>query len=138
MALRREFKGKIDYQERAICDDFLEQLVQSTNSATKIKELVPKSPCLWIGDGLYDKGCWLTDPQLGMTGLGLFRVGFGQQNTPSPINNIWELDVGKLVAPRVFMDIDLLTQIAKSYDPIARNVRNVNGGPLIETTDDEL
>lgn len=36
------------------------------------------------------------------------------------------------------MDIDLLTQIAKSYDPITRTVRNVNGGPLIKITDDEL
>lgn len=88
MAPRREFKGKIAYQERAICNDFLEQLVQSTNSATKIKELVPKYPRPWIGDGLYDKRCSLRDPQIGMTGLGLFRVGFGQRNIPAPINNI--------------------------------------------------
>lgn len=36
------------------------------------------------------------------------------------------------------MDIDLLTQIAKSYDPITRTLRNVSRGPLIEITDDEL
>lgn len=48
-----------------------------------------------------------------MAGLGLFRVGFGQRKSPALINSIWELDVGKLVVPRVFMDVDLLTQIAK-------------------------
>lgn len=62
MAPRWEIKGKIDYQERVICDDFLEQLVQSTNSFSKQKELVPKSSLLQIGDGLFDKGHWLRDP----------------------------------------------------------------------------
>lgn len=61
MAPRRDFIGKINYQERAICDDFLEQLSMSTNVAAKVKELVPKAPRLRI-EGLYDKGNWLRDP----------------------------------------------------------------------------
>lgn len=62
MAPKREFSGKVNYQERAICDDFLEQLTLSTNVATKIKDLVPRAPHLKIGEGLYDKGNWLRDP----------------------------------------------------------------------------
>lgn len=103
-----------------------------------MKELVPKSPRLRIGDGLYDKGYWLRDAQIGMTGLGLCRVGFGQRNSSTPINNIWELDVGNLVVPGVFMNVDLLTQIAKNCDPITKTVRNLNGGTLIEINDDEF
>lgn len=62
----------------------------STNARVQIKELVPKHPRLKIGDGLYDKGNWLRDPEIGMSGLGLFKVGFGQRNSPAPMNGIWE------------------------------------------------
>lgn len=62
MAPRRDFTRKVNYQDRNICDDFLEQLTMSTNVGAKAKELVPKKPRLRIGDGLYDKGNWLRDP----------------------------------------------------------------------------
>lgn len=118
MAPRRDFTGKVNYQEREICDDFLEQLSMSTNVADKVKELVPKAPCLKIGEGLYYKGNCLRDPQIGLSGLGLFKVGFGMRHSLALMNSIWELDVGKLVVPGVFMDVDLLTQIAHNYGPI--------------------
>lgn len=70
MAPKREFSGKVDYLERSVCDDFLEQLTLSTNQASKAKELVPRAPRLKIGEGLYDKGNWLRDPQVGLSGLG--------------------------------------------------------------------
>lgn len=81
----------------------------SLNAAAKIKELVIKAPRLRIGDGLYDKGRWLRDSQIGISGMGLFKVGFSQRHVSAPMNSIWELDVGKLVVPGVFMDVDLLT-----------------------------
>lgn len=76
MEPRRDFTGKVNYQEKAICDDFLEQLNRSTNAPGKMKELVPKASCLRIGDELYNKGNWLRDPQIGISSLGLFKVGF--------------------------------------------------------------
>lgn len=138
MAPRRELTGKVNYQERNICDDFLEQLTMSTNAGAKAKELVPKNPRLRIGDGLYDKGNWLRDPEIGVSGLGLFKVGFGQRHSLAPLHSIWELDVGKLMVLGVFMDVDLLTMIAQNYDPIARCIRSVKGSVLIEIKDDEL
>lgn len=45
MAPRRDFIGKVNYQERAICDDFLKKLSMSIIVAAKVKELVPKAPC---------------------------------------------------------------------------------------------
>lgn len=73
----------------------------SSNVAAKIKELVPKAPHLRIGDGLYDKGRWLRDSHIEILGLGLFNVGFSQRHASAPMNSIWELDVGNLVAPGV-------------------------------------
>lgn len=56
----------------------------STNQASKVKELVPRAPCLKIGEGLYDKGNWLRDPQVRLSRLGLFKVGFGMRNSLAP------------------------------------------------------
>lgn len=138
MAPKRQFLGKVNYQERAICDDFLEQLTLSTNLASKVKELVPRTPCLKIGEGLYDKGNWLRDPQVGLSGLGLFKIGFGMRNSLALQNSICELDVGKLVVLGVFMDMDLLTQIAHNYDPVTRSIRDINGKTLIEINNEEF
>lgn len=138
MAPKREFSRKVNYHERAICDDFLEQLMLSTNVASKMKELVLRAPRLKIGEGLYDKGNWLRDPQIGMFGLGLFKVGFSMRNSPAPQNSTWELDVGKLVVPGVFFDVDLLTKIAHNYDPISRSVKDISGKTLIEINDEEF
>lgn len=60
----------------------------STNVGARAKELVPKKPHLKIGDGLYDKGNWLRDLEIGMLGLSLFKVGFGQRHAPAPLNSI--------------------------------------------------
>lgn len=54
------------------------------------------------------------------------------------MNSIWELDVGKLMVPGVFMDVDLLTQIAHNYDPLTKSVRDINRKTLIEVNDDEF
>lgn len=138
MAPKREFLDKVNYLERSVCDDFLEQLTFSTNQASKAKELVPRAPRLKIGEGLYDKGNWLRDPQVGLSGLGLFKVGFGMRNSPAPQNSIWELDVGKLVVLVVFMDTDLLTQMALNYDPVTRCIRDINGKTLVEINAEEF
>lgn len=60
----------------------------ATNFGARAKELVPKNPHLKIGDGLYDKGNWLRDPKIGISGLNLFKVGFRQRHVPSPMNSI--------------------------------------------------
>ena len=40
---------------------------------------------------------------------------------------MWEFDVGKLVVPSVFMDVDLLANLEKRYDPLTRVVSNYIG-----------
>lgn len=80
----------------------------------------------------------MRDAQVGLSGLGLFKVGFRMRNSPTPQNCIWELDVRKLVVPGVFMDIDLLTQIALNYDLVTRSIRDVNGKTLVEINAEEF
>ena len=51
-----------------------------------------------------------------------------------PHNNVWKFDVGKPFVPRVFVDVDLLMDMAKRYDPITRAVNNYVGERLFAIT----
>ena len=50
------------------------------------------------------------------------------------MSNVWEFDIGKLVVPGVFFDSDLLTNMAKKYDPITRIVKNHVGDNLFRVS----
>ena len=56
----------------------------------------------------------------------------------APHENIWKFDLGKLVVPRVFMDLELLTTIAQNYNPIERIVKRVHGECLIRINVEEI
>ena len=96
------------------------------------------NPRLKIADGLYDKGNWIRDSISSKTRLQLFRKWFSERKLLTLHGNIWNFDLGKLVVPRVFMVLDLLTTIAKKYDPIARIIRRVNGEPLVRINAKEI
>ena len=40
------------------------------------------------------------------------------------MSNVWKFEIGKLIVPIVFFDSDLLTNLAKKYDPIMGWVKN--------------
>ena len=46
------------------------------------------------------------------------------------MSNIWDFDVGKLVVPSVFWDVDLLVTLAKRHDPLTKIVSNFAGDHL--------
>ena len=46
------------------------------------------------------------------------------------MSNIWDFDVGKLVVPSFFWDLDLLVTLTKRYDPLTRIVNNFVGDHL--------
>ena len=50
------------------------------------------------------------------------------------MSNIWDFDVGKLVVPSVFWDMDLLVVLAKRYDPLTRVVSNFAGDCLFDVS----
>ena len=48
------------------------------------------------------------------------------------MNNVWELDIGRLIFLTVFFDNDLLKDLANRYDPITKWVKNNSGANLFE------
>ena len=50
------------------------------------------------------------------------------------LSNVWEFDVGKLVVPTIFLDVDMLVSLAKRYDPLTRVVSNFSGDKLFIVT----
>ena len=59
-----------------------------------------------------------------MGGLEFFKKWFSKKKLDTPMRNVWEFDIGKLIVTTVFFDSDLLTNLAKKYDPIMGWVRN--------------
>lgn len=147
MAPRKELFGKTEYSERGLHEDLLQLLPGSTTNVMKAKSLIPKDPRIKVAEGLYDTMSFIREAKIGtlnasgdsdITGLDLFKLGFSQRNAPHPVSNIWHSDLGKLVVPSVFLDVDLMIQIAKSYDPITREVRDVKGQLLIKLSAEEI
>lgn len=124
MPPRKDFSGQTEYSKRVVDDDFLEQFPSSVNEITKGRELNPKNPRIMVAEGFYDKANWIRDAQVSVGGLGLFRKWFSERNLDTPLSNVWEFDIGKLIVPTVFFDSDLLVDLAKKYDPITGWVKN--------------
>lgn len=114
MPLHKDFSGKVDYLKRAVHDDFLEQMPQSMNELARGRVLIPKNPRLLVSEGFYDKVNWLRDAEVSVGGLELFQKWFAERKLDTPINNVWEFDIGKLIVLGVFFDDDLLAVMAKS------------------------
>ena len=68
-----DFSRKIDYNQRNLHDDFLEQLRNSTNDVVKGHALLPKNPSLMVNEGFYDKINFLRDVETSVAGMDLFR-----------------------------------------------------------------
>ena len=100
----------------------------------KGRELLPKNPKMMIGEGLYNRSNLLRDVDTTMGGMDLFKSWFSQRNKGTLLSNVWEFDVGKLVVPVVFLDVDLLVSLAKRYDPLTKVVRNFAGDRLFSIT----
>ena len=76
----------------------------------------------------------MRDAQISMGGLELFKKLFAKRNLDTPLSNVWEFDIGKLVVPGVFFDSDLLVDLAKKYDHITRFMKNYAGDNLFRVS----
>lgn len=47
-----------------------------------------------------------------MTGVDMFILWYGHRNLQSPFSSAWQYYLGKLVVPNVFVDVDLLKEVA--------------------------
>lgn len=48
------------------------------------------------------------------------------------------MDMGKLVVPNVYVDVDLVKDIIAKYDPVYKIVRACNGAQVIKITKEEI
>lgn len=140
MPPKRNLSGQIEYTKRGIFEDLMQLLPHSDNGVARLKELVPRNPRDSVANGLHDRGNWMTDAKVGEkhNGLTLFKSSYSQRNACAPLSNIWQFDIGRLIVLGVFMDAELLIQIAKCYNPVTKCVKDINGKDLISITDDEI
>lgn len=134
MPPQKEFSRQTDYFKRAMHDDFLEQFPFSINEITKGRELIPNNPRVVVAEGFYDRANWVRDVKVSMGGLELFKKWFTKRNLDTPLRNVWNFDIGKLVVLGVFFDSDLLTDLAKKYDHIIGFVKNHAGDKLFKVS----
>ena len=87
--------------KRNLHDDLLEQLWNSTNDVVKGRELLPKNPKMMLGKGLYHRENLLKDVDTSVGGMDLFRRWLSKRNQGTPMSNVWDFDVGKLVVPSI-------------------------------------
>ena len=56
----------------------------------------------------------------------------------SPNDNVWKFDLGKLVVPIVFKDVDLLLELVSRYDEITHKVKDINGRVFLRINVDSI
>ena len=135
MAPTKQHSGHIDYMQRNLYDDFLDQFSKSTNDKNRGLVLMRGTA---LGEGLRYRTYNIADARVPMTGLELFRRWYGQRNAPHPFSNGWRYDMGKLVVPNVFLDVDLLLAVAARYDPVTRVIRDNDGEVLLNVNADVI
>lgn len=88
--------------------------------------------------GLKDKFGEVADSVLPKSGLEIFCWWYGQANTKAPSCNVWKYDMGKLVCPIIFRDMDLLEELLEGYDPITHQVLDTDGRVLFKIGIEEV
>ena len=75
---------------------------------------------------------------MSIQGLEIFRKWYEQSNMGSPLWNVWQYNLGKLVVPIIFFDVDLFLVLAKRDDPITKEITDLEGETLIKISVDEI
>lgn len=104
-----ETSPKTKDEDRKLNQDLLDQVSGSTPK--------PKRYAKWkLEDNYIDVGDLYTT----IRGYELFLFHYHRREKPKPICNPWQLGVGKLVVPNVFVNIDLLELLELNFNPNKR------------------
>ena len=120
----KKYVGSFEYESRRLQDDFLEALPDS-REGREANEMW-KSLTGGIRPELKDKYFDVVDTHMPIKGLQVLRWWYGQENSGNPNNNVWRYDLGKLVMPIMFKDVDLLLELLSRYDKITHKVKDIN------------
>lgn len=91
-----------------------------------------------VHPSLKDKYEGVANFVLPKSGLEIFRWWYGQANVEAPSYNVWRNDLGKLVYPTVFRDLDLFEDLIEGYDPITHQILDVYGRVLLKIGAEEI
>ena len=102
----KKYVGCFNYEGRWLQDDFFVYLPNS-REGREAKEM-QKSLTGEVHPGIKDRYYEVVDTHMPNRGLQIFRWCYGQENLGCPNNNVWRYDLGKLLMPTIFKDMDLL------------------------------
>lgn len=54
------------------------------------------------------------------------------------MGNPYNLDMGKLIVPYVYIDVELLKEVAANYDPVIRMIRTFDRIKMVRVTKEEM
>lgn len=49
-----------------------------------------------------------------------------------PTSNPWFIDVGRLVVPNVFLEVDIIRVLAKIFEPVTKTIKRLDGPVLVD------
>ena len=67
---------------------------------------------------------------LDRNGNELFWFFYNKRLSKAPISNPWNRNLGKLIMPKAFVDVDLLKKLINSYNAVTRTFHKHNGSIL--------
>lgn len=68
------------------------------------------------------------------SGWELFQYAYKRLDYHRPSNNLWACDLGKLIVPNIFVEVDLIKAVVECDDPDLRIIRRKKGTPLMDIT----
>lgn len=78
------------------------------------------------------------DALIPLWGFSLCRKGYNKKKEKVPVSNIWNFNLGRLVVPNIYVNIELITTIAKNYKPNTREIVANEGDRLTKITRDVI
>lgn len=65
------------------------------------------------------------------SGYTMFTYFYNNRGKSIPICNVWALGMAKIIVPNVFLDVDLIIELARLYDPISNTIRKSDQSALV-------
>lgn len=113
-------KGAKDKAKESYFDEFL-SLLPGSSQNKKVSDEV------FIDDLGFCRDVRTSD----ISGMCLFRYFYKNADSLVPVSNPWTSGLEKLIVSDVFLDVDLLVELANNYDPLSKTIRKVDGLALV-------
>lgn len=113
-----------------------EEIIMLLLGSTKRPKVGPGSGGLI--DKFIDKNGRCKDPIITKQGYALFKHTYRKAYIERLVFNIWNLGLGKLVMPNVFVNVEIIKQLAATYNPDTRFLFTLGGQSLLPLNRDQI